>query len=372
MNKRILKSLASLKITVSCLALLFILVLWGTIAQVNGGLYLAQERFFNSLFFTVGGFIPFPGARLVLWVLFINLVCAAKVRLVYQWKQAGIIITHIGLLLFFVSAFVIFHGSVESNITLLEHAGTNVSTSYQSWELSIWTQDGNKRDVVALDTKFVNPGDALEFPEYGLSLNVEKYFSNCDAYTAVESPDQIQGYNPSGIKIIKPTAVSKEPERNFPGAVLTVKGANDPNFKFILYGGEPKPTIINKGKQQYYIMLRRKRFELPFIITLKDFKKDVHPNTQMARSYESLVEIALKEGGTREILISMNEPLRHKSFTLYQASYGEDQFGRELSTLAVVENTGRLLPYISSLTVCFGLLVHLVLMGMKKRKRKHV
>jgi len=91
-NNLVIRFLSSVKITVVCLSLLFILTLWGTIDQVNNGLYLSQERFFNSLIFTFWGFIPFPGARLVLWVLFINLVCVSLVRLVYQWSKVGIII----------------------------------------------------------------------------------------------------------------------------------------------------------------------------------------------------------------------------------------------------------------------------------------
>ena len=38
--------LGSVRITVACLFLLFILTFWGTIAQVQQGLYAAQDRFF--------------------------------------------------------------------------------------------------------------------------------------------------------------------------------------------------------------------------------------------------------------------------------------------------------------------------------------
>jgi len=70
-----IKFLSSTRITVVCLFLLFILTFWGTIAQVQQGLYAAQDRFFNSFYFLAAGWIPFPGAQLVLWVLFVNLIC---------------------------------------------------------------------------------------------------------------------------------------------------------------------------------------------------------------------------------------------------------------------------------------------------------
>src|SRR5882757_5901724 len=113
-----LKFFSSVRITVVCLFLLFILTFWGTVAQVQQGLYVAQERFFNSFFFLAAGFIPFPGAQLVLWVLFINLLCVTIVRFskYRNWSYAGVLTIHFGLLLYFASAFIIFHVAKESNV----------------------------------------------------------------------------------------------------------------------------------------------------------------------------------------------------------------------------------------------------------------
>ena len=103
----ILSWLASSQITVVCLFLLFILTFWGTIAQVQQGLYAAQDRFFNSFFFLAAGFIPFPGAQLVLWVLFVNLI--SMMIMTYkkytQWQNAGLLIIHFGLIIYFFAAF---------------------------------------------------------------------------------------------------------------------------------------------------------------------------------------------------------------------------------------------------------------------------
>ncbi len=126
-----LRFLSSARITVTCLFLLFILTFWGTIAQVSQGLYEVQERFFSSFFFLAGGFLPFPGAQLVLWVLFINLVCALVEHFQKNrgWAYLGGKIAHAGLLLYFVSAFMIFHFSQTSYVRLKEGQTTNVSVS---------------------------------------------------------------------------------------------------------------------------------------------------------------------------------------------------------------------------------------------------
>src|SRR5271154_5339469 len=117
-----IKFLSSPLITVVCLFLLFVLTFWGTIAQVHQGLYAAQDRFFNSFFFLAAGFIPFPGAQLVLWVFFINLISMLILtwKKYTQWENIGLLVIHMGLILYFVAAFMIFHVSQESNIHLAE------------------------------------------------------------------------------------------------------------------------------------------------------------------------------------------------------------------------------------------------------------
>src|SRR5271165_4477596 len=101
-----IKFLSSLRITVTCLFLLFVLTFWGTIAQVQQGLFAAQDRFFNSFFFLAGGFIPFPGAQLVLWVFFVNLICSMILtyRKYTQWENIGLLVIHFGLIIYFFAA----------------------------------------------------------------------------------------------------------------------------------------------------------------------------------------------------------------------------------------------------------------------------
>ena len=57
----------------------------------------------------------------------------------------------------------------------------------------------------------------------------------------------------------------------------------------------------------------------------------------------------------------MNAPLRYKGYTLYQASFAELQDGREATVLAVVQNYGRLFPYISSIIMCIGVLLQMII-----------
>ena len=80
MFDRLLRFIASLRLTVACLCLATLLVFLGTLAQVDHGLYQAQDRFFRSLlvYWTPRGAdwkIPiFPGGYLLGTVLLVVLV----------------------------------------------------------------------------------------------------------------------------------------------------------------------------------------------------------------------------------------------------------------------------------------------------------
>ena len=364
-----LQRLSSIRITVVCLSLLFVLTFWGTVAQVNQGLYSSQERFFNSLIFFVWGWLPFPGARLVLWVLFINLLCVTITRFRHYKISThfGILIIHFGLLLYFVAAFVTFHGAKESHLTLMEGEGSNVSSAYHEWELSIWIQEGNKRQVIASDLKNLHSGQILSFEEIGLTFLVKEFYPNSQPYEIEGTEPKLK--NDSGIHGLKSIPSLIEPEKNFPGGIFKIKNGSSDLGDILLFGGEIKPTKITYQGKEYFLQLRRKRMLLPFVLKLKDFKMEVHPNTQIARSYESLVEIQNNDV-TREVLISMNKPLRYKNFTYYQASYTIDELGRELSTLAVVRNSGRILPYVASLLTFGGLALHFLYRAFQRKTSK--
>ena len=103
----------------------------------------------------------------------------------------------------------------------------------------------------------------------------------------------------------------------------------------------------------------------------------------MAKSYESLVEVvqpgaasgtmanmirADNRGYRRDVRIYMNNPLRYKDYTFYQASYDVDAAGRQYSTLAVVKNFGQLLPYVACFVVFFGLAFHFIFAALRRKQ----
>ena len=113
------------------------------------------------------------------------------------------------------------------------------------------------------------------------------------------------------------------------------------------------------------LILRRQRTYLPFELELIDFEKIMHPGTNIAKSYSSLINL-VEVGVSRKILISMNEPLRHRGYTFYQASFIEEGI-KQTTVLATVKNYGRLFPYISTIIMCIGILYHMLFMVLRRK-----
>ncbi|HEX4341951.1 MAG TPA: ResB protein required for cytochrome C biosynthesis, partial [Verrucomicrobiae bacterium] len=105
MLNRLVRPFTSLRLTVTLLALGGVLVFWGTLAQVNLGLYNAQNEFFRSFFVywhpgNGNVRIPiYPGGYLLGGLLLINLF-AAHLRYYQPGKRKiGIALIHLGIVM---------------------------------------------------------------------------------------------------------------------------------------------------------------------------------------------------------------------------------------------------------------------------------
>jgi hypothetical protein len=192
---------------------------------------------------------------------------------------------------------------------------------------------------------------------------VKTYYPNAAAFTTMATGGVLPYLNASRIASMEPRKPAKEAAENAPGVIATlhVEGSEDRDVLF--YGLERNPLALTlggeRGEGRVFLQLRRRHYPLDFSLTLTDFKRALHPGTEVAKSYESDAE--LHDGAaSRPVKIWMNNPLRYKGYTFFQASFSVDQ-GGENSTFAVVTNPGRLLPYISSLMVFGGMLLHFVL-----------
>jgi hypothetical protein len=273
---------------------------------------------------------------------------------------------------YLVSGFVTLHLAKESHVTLAEGQATNVSASYTQWEVAYWKeQDGLSEDtqnVTAIDTDGFKKGTVVGFTNVPWQLSVVEFYENAAAFTKTLPASGVKLKNDSGITLLQPRKINKEREKNIAGGIFNLTAGED-QYQMILFGTEDNPTAVDIGNQRYFFSLRNKRTPLPFTIKLDEFKAEFHPGTQVARSYESWVEV-IKDNTSRKAHIYMNNPLREREYALYQSSYSVDDFGKKYSTLAVVQNAVSVMPYVASFIVFFGLAIHFIMHAMKLMGKK--
>ena len=351
--------LASYGLSIVIMALLMIITFIGTLEQVDMGLYEVQQRYFDSLvavhwlFGTIP--VPLPGVYLLLILLTINLVCGGIVRARKGWRFTGILIGHVGMLLLLVGSFVTFQYAERGNLTLYEGDQRASFDSYEEWELAIShpNADGTATELVIPDSDFEGlRGTASRTFKSGdlpFDLVLSGYLRNARLEAGA-------GATPT----IKALPVAKEAGENLPVLQAKAVGKKSGSWDGIVAGMVREPWSFACEGVTYTATLRHRSWTLPFAVRLDKFTRELHPGTGIAKVYSS--DVTKIEGNVQQpVKITMNEPLREKGYTLYQASWGPSNAGpndRLYSSLAVVRNPGEQIPLYSCCIMAIGLLVH--------------
>ena len=376
MNKDSLKGiiplLSSPKIFIFTILWLMVLVVLGTLAQRDLGLYEAQQRFFSCWISWIGP-IPTPGARTALSLITMNLIFFMLKPGFWSTKKIGIITIHTGILLLLLGGGITAWFSSEGNMVIQEGESSNFIIDLFEKELVIInSENSNYDDIIAIDDKMLRSGEYIKSKIIPFEIEVMEYYTNCEPIKRIESV----GVEYKGLAqnfILRSIPNEKEVEVNRTGITFRVISSHENSDGiYSLFLGQRIPQTISVNGKELTIALRRKRTYLPFSLKLNDFKKVLHPGTEIAKSYSS--DVILIDGDiSRPVLIQMNEPLRYLNYTFYQSSFNEGP-NVDTSILSVVKNYGRLFPYISSLTISLGILIHMILKFpvLFRRKRKIV
>lgn len=126
--------------------------------------------------------------------------------------------------------------------------------------------------------------------------------------------------------------------------------------------GESTATMILVKPGTQPDMKRPEMVELPFRITLNDFKLMRYPGSQSPSAYESHVLIADSEGNRAEI-ISMNNIVQQAGYRLFQSSFDKDEQGTVLSVNH--DRVGSTITYTGYFILLIGILC--ILLGKKSR-----
>ena len=333
------------------LPILIIYLIIGTVAQKYIGLYEATKIFFSQPVLWLG-FIPLPGLPVIMALIFVNLLFKLVFKSPWVIKNSGIIITHIGALLLLLGGLFTALYSHEGFVDLAEGGRSAFATDYHKREFILINDQ--QEVIFKKNHNDLKAGDKVKLEKAPLTIEIIEHCRNCRIEKRTNADETY--ISMAQHMSLKPDKLKHMNEENFSGLTFRLKGSENDGVYVVLENVPKLPQVII-NKKQYSFMLRKEVRPLPFEIELIDFKRENYPGTDMAKSYSSHVRIH-DDGKVWESLISMNEPLRYEGYTLFQSSFVRTPEG-DMSVLAVVWNIGRSFPYISAITMCIGLLIHL-------------
>lgn len=366
-SQKLWDAITSLSLTIVCLALLMVLVVACTLAQVRLGTFGAVSLYMRAWFYwmDLGAFrIPiFPAGATVGLVLMVNLVAAQAKRLELSWRKSGIWVVHAGLILLFVGEFVTGAFQVDGRLAIEEGQTVDFVEVPRHVELAVTdVTDPASDEVFGIPETALARGGTIPLRsgnhETPLTVRVKRYhrnvlFMNAGPTLPAVGADQGAGVNVAMQEI---APVTTDDRIDTSAAVVEIQAGGRTLGTWLASNAIESPQPFTYGGRRYELALRSQRQYLPYSLTLEKFRHDVYPGTDIPKNFSSLVR--LRNPGTgedRNVLIYMNQPLRYDGKAFYQASFGKND---TLSILQVVSNPGWLLPYVSTVFVTLGLLIH--------------
>ena len=377
--ERIIRFFSSLKLTVVLLSLGLILVFWGTLAQVELGLYKVQHEFFQSYFIywkpgDGSVKIPiFPGGYLLGTTLVLNLIAAHFRRFQFVKGKIGLFLIHVGLILLLVGQLLTDMLSQESMLHLREGETRNYTEADGRAELAIIdTADKDADKVIAIPAEILRKQTVIRHDAMPFTVEVRKFMVNSSLADrpkdSTEAPPATQGFGPM-LAVKEEPHVTAMDQRDMPTAVVEIKTAEGSLGTWLVSSYINKPQSFSYKDRTYEMSLRRTRLYKPFSIQLLDFRHDVYPGTEIPKNFSSRVRVMRPATGEdREVLIYMNNPLRYEGETFYQASFDTDNEG---TILQVVKNPSWLAPYAACVLVSLGLVIQFMthMLGFVRKRR---
>jgi len=362
---RLINFFTSLRLTVVCLALALVLVFVGTLAQVDLGLYKAQNEYFRSFLIYWGPKgaswrIPvFPGGYFIGGVLLLNLIASQLRRFSFTASKAGLWIVHVGLILLLLGQLLTDLLSRESTLHLRNGDTRNYSETEREAELAIIDATDPDADRVVVISQGVLAGEKSIRPgDLPFTIRVKQFFGNSlvadRATNATQPPAATQGIGPRATVQALPH-VTEMDKRDVPSAVVEIETPQGSLGSWLVSEYIEQPQSFTCNNRTYQLAMRPRRLYKPYSIQLLKFQHDVYPGTDTPKNFSSRILLNRPQTGEkREVLIYMNNPLRYGGETYYQANYDPDNKG---TILQVVHNPSWLTPYFSCVLVGVGLVV---------------
>ena len=305
-------------------------------------------------------------------------------------KRGGMVLLHAGIGLLIFNELYVAMTARERQVTLEEGQTTHCLRDIRTTELAIISpvDEENEQHVVIPRSRLLGnlkqnqrlqkAGKPLAYindPKLPFGVAVVEYHANTTLRKLKpgESPRATTGI---GLKeVIEPKPAGKGTDTG--GAVdlaaayvkIAEKGTNKELGTYLLtqlasldLNSRPFAEQVAVGGKNYDLYLRFKHEYKPYAIKLIDVRKDDYVASDTPRNYSSDIHVVDGEAGINQTVhIKMNDPLRYRGDTFYQADYFRLPGGNEGSRLSVVLNRAWMIPYVACMAVVIGMIAHFLI-----------
>jgi len=386
-----LRPLASLRLTVTLLAFAMVLIFVGTIAQTRLGVWQAVDQYFRSpiawvdpsLFIPGEGppteipfRLPLPGGLTLVVLLIVNLFAAHSVRRRTLLKQPGLLVLHAGLIVLLGGELATGFLSEEGLMSIDEGESSAIIEDIREVELAVIDRSDPERDRVvtapqSMLVRAARSGEPIDHEAFPFEIAVDQWMPNAALLVAQGETPADHGVGLEAMAQQRPRVTGVEGSRaDEPAAYVTLTHEGERLGTWLVSAALIEPQTVEAGGKTYGLSLQYARTYLPYRLHLNDFRHDVFTGTSIPRNFSSDIRLVDQSRNTdRDVRIWMNNPLRYRGRTFYQASYKPDGSG---TVLQVVRNPAWTLPYIACALVGGGMTWHFVasLTGFLRKRRE--
>jgi hypothetical protein len=228
--------------------------------------------------------------------------------------------------------------------------------------------------VVAIPEAALARRGTIQNPTLPFTIKIRQFMPNSHLVMRSQAPQAPESLATVGFG--KNIVINEEPrtvrddERDLSAAFIELESTMGSLGTWLVTNAIPDWQSFNLNDHTYSLVLRQRRFYKQFALTLLHFAHDRYAGTDIPKNFSSRVRlIDFERNENREVLISMNDPLRYRGYTFYQSGFDNND---KTSILQVVKNPAMLMPYIACGLVALGLLTQfsMHLFGfVKKRSR---
>lgn len=289
-------------------------------------------------------------------------------------KRCGIVMLHAALIILLMSEAVTGLYAVEGQMHIRTGESADYLIDIRTVELAVVdaaVSDHDSTVVVprSLLAAAARSGQPIAHPDLPFIITVSRYMDNSSLHKLSDAPAGFS--NPGDRQAAFEFFVSEQPvvsgvdpnqTVDLPSlyATLTDKSTGQSLGQW-LFSTHLLPQPVPAGDRTYNVTLRMKRMYQPYTIKLNRFVHDVYLGTEKPKDYSSYVTLTDPSRGVeRDVRVWMNHPLRYAGHTFFQSSFIPDPRGGPAigTVLQVVENPGRIIPYLSCIMVAGGLIAH--------------